>query len=282
VLVGGRSVRMGTAKAALEWHGSTLLTRTAGVVSRAVDGPVAVVRAPGQALPPLPADVEVVDDPVAGRGPLQGIAAGLAAVAGRAPSAVVCAVDLPFLHPAFLRRVLRELRADEKVDVALPVAHGHAQPLAAAYRTALAPRIAELVENGRLRPGELFVSLRVLRLDEAALLGDAALAAADPRLDSLYNVNTPGDYREARTRPAPVVRVRRFGTLAAAGPRGPQTVRAATLGAAAAAVDVVLDSHVVAVLDDGTGVERSWSDPATPLVAGDSVAFLPAASGRFR
>jgi molybdopterin-guanine dinucleotide biosynthesis protein A len=64
--------------------------------------------------------------------------------------------------------------------------------------------------------------------------------------------------------------------------RGPQNLRAATLGAAAAAVDVVLDRRVVAVLDDGTGVERTGSDPGTPLVAGDSVAFLPVEGGRLR
>ena len=33
VLAGGRSSRMGTPKAALEWHGSTLLRRTVGIVA---------------------------------------------------------------------------------------------------------------------------------------------------------------------------------------------------------------------------------------------------------
>ncbi|HEV2753369.1 MAG TPA: NTP transferase domain-containing protein, partial [Solirubrobacteraceae bacterium] len=62
VLAGGRSTRMGAAKAALEWHGSTLLRRVAGLVARGVDGPVVVVRAPGQALPALPATIELADD----------------------------------------------------------------------------------------------------------------------------------------------------------------------------------------------------------------------------
>src|SRR5215213_7709623 len=57
VLAGGRSSRMGTPKAALEWHGSTLLRRVVGVVARSVDGPVVVVRAPGQQLPALPGGV---------------------------------------------------------------------------------------------------------------------------------------------------------------------------------------------------------------------------------
>jgi len=267
-------VRMGVAKAGLEWHGSTLLRRAVGVVGRSVDGPVVVVRAPGQALPALPPDAEVVDDPVAGRGPLQGILTGLATVARRAPIALVCAVDLPLLHPAFLRRIARELRADAALDVALPVALGHAQPLAAAYRTALAPIAAELLDAGRLRAGMLFERARVLPLDEAALLADPVLAAVDPELDSLRNVNTPEEYREARARPAPAVRARCYGALATALDTGPRTVRAATLQVAATAVGVTLDRSVVAVIDERGASDTTVSDPATPLVTGDAVAFL--------
>ena len=276
VLVGGRSARMGRAKAGLEWHGSTLLQRTVGVVARAVDGPVLVVGAPDQRLPPLPPRVQVVDDPVPGRGPLQGIATGLAAAARHATVATVTAVDLPHLHPAFLRRVVRELRADASVDVALPVARGHAQPLAAAYRTGLAPRVAALVDGGTLRAQSLFERCRVLRLDEAALLTDPDLAAADPRLDSLVNVNTPAEYEEARARLAPAVQVRCFGPLHTCVEHGPRTVRAATLRIAAQTLDLVLDGSVVAVVtDSGGGVGLRTTDPEMPLLAGDTVAFLP-------
>ncbi|MGB8961439.1 MAG: molybdenum cofactor guanylyltransferase, partial [Pseudonocardiaceae bacterium] len=112
VLAGGRSSRMGAPKAELEWHGSTLLRRTVGVLARSVEGPLLVVRAAGQSLPEMPAQVEVVDDPEEGLGPLQGIAAGLGALAGRAQAAFVCSTDLPFLHPAFVRRVLSALTDD--------------------------------------------------------------------------------------------------------------------------------------------------------------------------
>ena len=60
MLAGGRSTRMGRPKANLEWHGSTLLHRVTGIVGRAVDGPVVVVRAPDQELPELPPGVRVV------------------------------------------------------------------------------------------------------------------------------------------------------------------------------------------------------------------------------
>jgi molybdenum cofactor guanylyltransferase len=272
VLAGGRSSRMGTPKAALEWHGSTLLRRTAGILSRVADGPVVVVRAPGQPLPDLPAAVEVVDDPREGLGPVQGLAAGLAAVAGRAEIAFVCSTDLPFLHPAFARRVLRA--AAEGADVALPIARGHPQPLAAAYRASLAPAAARLVREQRLRPAFLFDECAVTRLDEAALREDPVLAALDPDLDSVLNVNEPADYQRARARQAPPVTIQRFGALAD-GDRGPRLVHAATVAAAAAAAGLDLGRHVVAALN-GDQITR---DGQVPLAAGDTVFFLAADAG---
>src|ERR671910_436371 len=70
VLAGGRSRRVGTPKAWLDWHGSTLLRRACGIVARGTSGPVLVVRAPGQELPPLPDGVRVVEDAREGQGPL--------------------------------------------------------------------------------------------------------------------------------------------------------------------------------------------------------------------
>lgn len=226
---------MGTSKAWLEWDGGTLLAHTLDVLAAALDGPLVVVRAAGQELPALPDAVEVLDDEVPDRGPLPAIGTGLGRVADRAAMAFVASVDMPLLHPAFVARVLdalsgpppgsppglpagpaAEVRAGLSEgagvaslpavgdtgahDVALPVAHGHHQPLAAAYRTSLAGVIGELVQAGIGRPPSLFDRVRVLRLDEPALLADRALAGQDPDLDSLTNVNTPAEYRAARAR----------------------------------------------------------------------------------
>ncbi|SRR6266851_609791 len=272
VLAGGRSSRMGTPKAALEWHGSTLLRRTVGIIARVTGGPVVVVRARGQDLPALPPDIEVVDDPRAGKGPVQGLAAGLAAVADRADVAFVSSTDLPFLHPAFVRRVLRAVR--EGADVGLPVARGFPQPLAASYRTALASAAERLVQADRLRPAFLFDECVVSRLDEAALLADPVLAALDPGLDSVLNINEPGDYRTARSKPAPEVTIQRRGVLAD-GHRAPETVRAATVAQAAAAVGLDFSGHVTAALNG----DQITSDGQTPLATGDTLFFLPADPG---
>ncbi|UBU09207.1 molybdenum cofactor guanylyltransferase [Nonomuraea gerenzanensis] len=273
VLAGGRSTRMGRPKAWLEWHGSTLLYRATAVLARTVDGPVVVVAAPGQELPPLPQGVSVAEDPVEGLGPMQGLAVGLAAVADRAETAFVCSTDMPFLHPAFVRRVLRALTPG--TDVALPVARGFRQPLAAGYRTALAGLVAGLLAEGDLRPGMLFKHCEVGRLSDEELLADRELARHDPELESVVNVNSPDDYAAARDREPPEVTVERFGALARNGGHRPHAVRAATLGAAAAAVGLTLDRHVVAALN-GDQVTR---DTALPLVTGDTVAFLSADAG---
>lgn len=272
VLAGGRSSRMGTSKACLEWHGSTLLRRVTGIVSRGVDGPVVVVRAPGQILPPLPEDIEVLDDPTEGRGPLQGIAVGLSALAGRAERAFVCSTDLPLLHPAFVRRVTRD---GAGVDVVLPVVGGHRQPLAACYRTALGEAATRLVATDRLRPAFLFEQSQVDELDDAALLADPVLRRADPELDSVAGVNSPQEYDRARQRPAPTVTVQRFGVLARAGENGETRVQAATLADAVRAVGLTLSRHLLAALN-GDQMSR---DPELPLVAGDVVAFLSADVG---
>lgn len=245
---------MGTAKAALEWHGSTLLFRATAVLARAVDGPVVVVAAPGQVLPALPAGVTVVEDPVEGLGPVQGLAAGLAALEGQVDGAFVCATDLPFLHPAFVRRVLRDLTEDEAVDVVLPVARGFRQPLAAAYRTRIAGLVAELLAQGKRKPGMIYERCAVRQLDDAALLADPVLAKYDPALDSVVNVNDQQDYAAARATAPPEIHVEIDGET--------RTVRAATVGA-------VVEPGRAAVLDGNPVTDRRW-----PLVAGDTLTLV--------
>jgi molybdenum cofactor guanylyltransferase len=274
VLAGGRSTRMGRPKANLEWHGSTLLHRVTGIVGRAVEGPVVVVRSPGQELPALPPWVRVVEDAAEGRGPLQGLAAGLAAVRDEAELAYVSSTDVPLLHPAFVRAVVRAA-IDPNVDVALPAVHGYTHPLAAAYRTSLVESVERLIAEDRLRTGFLFDDARVRELSEDDLLRDPDLADADPELLSVLNLNEPDDYERARARAAPNVTVRRYGTLGSSLGREPIAIRAATLEAAATAAGVALDRHVVAAVN-GDQITR---DPELPLAGGDEIAFLAADAG---
>lgn len=187
VLCGGRSTRMGQPKAWLPIGGETMLTRVVSVL-RSVVAPVVAVAAVGQPLPALPAGVEVVRDDQPGRGPLQGLAGGLAALAGRASAAYVSSCDVPFLRPAFVRRLI-DLLGDHAICV--PHVGGHHHPLAAVYRLEVLPVVRQLLDADRLRPFFLFEAAAT-RFVEAGELVDA-----DPDLASLRNVNTPDEYAQA-------------------------------------------------------------------------------------
>jgi molybdopterin-guanine dinucleotide biosynthesis protein A len=96
---------MGRPKAWLRVGTELMLPRVVRLVREAV-GSAVVVAAPDQDVPPLPTDVRIVRDAVAGEGPLAGLAAGLAALAGRADVMYLSACDVPLLEPAFVRRVV--------------------------------------------------------------------------------------------------------------------------------------------------------------------------------
>ncbi|HET7428085.1 MAG TPA: molybdenum cofactor guanylyltransferase, partial [Gaiellales bacterium] len=180
---------MGTPKALLDWHGSTLVERVAGLLAR-VAAPVVIVAAPGQELPDVPG-AETAVDASPGRGPLEGIAAGLRALQGRCDRAFVAATDLPLMHPAFVSAVLDALQG----EAAAPASDGRVHPLAAAYRVSRLDLAEHLLAAGELRASAL-----------AQGAGTRALPAAElPHPESLRNVNTPDDYRTLLALPEPMV-----------------------------------------------------------------------------
>jgi molybdopterin-guanine dinucleotide biosynthesis protein A len=172
---------MGTPKADLDWHGTPLVAHVASTLRDALGGgPVVVVRAPGQVLPTLPPGVAVAEDARPGAGPLQGVAAGLAAVAAATEAAVVVATDQPWAAAV----VPRLLAAREPGDRAVAFA---GEPLGALYATALAALAEERLAGG----GD--TSLRgLLAAAGARLLEPDAEARA-----ALRSLDTPEAYRAA-------------------------------------------------------------------------------------
>jgi molybdopterin-guanine dinucleotide biosynthesis protein A len=85
----------------------------------------------------------------------------------------------------------------EGYDIAVPRSDGHHHPLAAVYACAVRGEAAALLEEDRRRPFFLFERVRTLIVEPGQLLADPRLAAADPALRSLWNVNAPEDYEAA-------------------------------------------------------------------------------------
>ena len=187
ILCGGRSSRMGLPKLALPFGPEVMLQRIVRLLREACTS-VVVVAAPGQELPKSPDDLIVTRDKREGRGPLEGLSAGLAALPEDVEAAYATSCDVPFLCAAFVRRMF-ELLGDHAV--AVPVSGGFQHPLAAVYRPSVLEPIDRLLAADRLRPAFLFESVATRRVTEAELRD------VDPELNTLKNLNQPADYLAA-------------------------------------------------------------------------------------
>jgi molybdopterin-guanine dinucleotide biosynthesis protein A len=183
-LAGGKSSRMGTPKAWLEFDGRPLLShlveRMLGVFPEAV-----VVTAPGQAVPETHARIVYDENP--GEGPVAGLVVGLREVTR--PLAFVSSCDTPFLSPD-LACYLANVAAC--YDVAVPEWEGRLHPLHAVYRAAVQPLLQQQLAEGRRRPVDLFDRVRTM------VVREPELRTLDPEGRSFLNMNTPGDYERAR------------------------------------------------------------------------------------
>ena len=105
VLCGGKSTRMGTSKALLPFGPETMLQRVVRLLSEVVS-PIVVVAAIDQDLPQLPSGVIVTRDENEGRGPLEGLRAGLKALPTTVDAAYVTSCDVPLLETGFVRQMI--------------------------------------------------------------------------------------------------------------------------------------------------------------------------------
>ncbi len=161
-----------------------MLPRVVRLLSVEVD-PIVVVSARDQELPPLPAEVRLIHDEQEGRGPLQGLAAGLAALDEQMDAAFVSSCDVPFLRPPFVRRMIDLLESDQ---VCVPRIDGRPHPLAAVYRVDVLDEVRRLLVENRLRLMDLYERVPTHFVDAGELRD------VDPMLESLANVNTPEEY----------------------------------------------------------------------------------------
>jgi molybdopterin-guanine dinucleotide biosynthesis protein A len=178
---------MGSPKALLAFGAETMLQRVVRLLGTIVS-PIVVVAAPQQSLPELPRDVSVTRDEQEGRGPLEGLRAGLKALPSSVEVAYVTSCDVPLLVPGFVRQMI-DLLGDH--DIAVMEIDGFPHPLSAVYRRGTLPHVETLLAQDRLRPVFLFEMVRTRRVQAAEM------TAADPELLTLRNLNTREDYLDA-------------------------------------------------------------------------------------
>jgi len=149
---------------------------------------VVVVAAERQPLPDLPTDVILVRDELEGRGPLEGLRAGLTALPADVDQAFVSSCDVPLIVPAFVTRMIEFANG---YDIAVMETDGFPHPLSAVYRRATLPHVESLLAEDRLRPAFLFDAVRTRRVQAGEMAG------VDPELLTLRNLNTRADYSSA-------------------------------------------------------------------------------------
>ena len=282
ILGGGLSRRMGRPKATLPIGGETMLARVARIVSE-VASPIVVVSAPDGSPPRLDRPFIQARDEVSGRGPLQGLAAGLRALPPEVEFAYATATDVPFLEPRWVS-YLSESIGDH--DLAIPLVDGFHHPLAALYRrSTILPTIDRLLTADRLRPVYLMESCRT------RIVTEAEYRAVDPSAGTLRNLNTPEDYRAALiyagfTAPNVVFELHGVPRLRAGFARLP--CRAWNLGEALDALAQAAPALRETALPDGEihpayrlniNGDRFATERSTLLVEGDELLFLSADVG---
>jgi len=186
VLCGGKSTRMGRSKALLPFGPETMLQRVVRLLGSVVQ-PIVAVAAVDQVLSTLPASVIVTRDEREGRGPLEGLRAGLKALPPDVEGAYVTSCDVPLLVPGFVGEMLN---LADGFDIAVMEVDGFVHPLSAVYCRTTLPYVEDLLARDRLRPAFLFDAVRTRRVTAAEI-------TSDPDLRTLRNLNTPEDYQRA-------------------------------------------------------------------------------------
>jgi molybdopterin-guanine dinucleotide biosynthesis protein A len=178
---------MGTSKALLPFGPETMLQRVVRILGTVVS-PIVAVAAADQELPELPEDVIITRDEKQGRGPLEGLRAGLKALPESVEFAYVTSCDVPLLVPGF---AVRMIELTDGHDIAVMEIDGFPHPLSAVYRRDTLPHVEALLANDRLRPVFLFEAVRTRRVRPAEM------TSVDPDLRTLRNLNTTDDYLDA-------------------------------------------------------------------------------------
>lgn len=186
ILIGGRSERMGQAKALVELAGIPLWRRAVKSLTPFVSDIVFLGTVTGFA--PPPPFRQIADNP-SGIGPLGGLVAGLEQSGFE--HHLLLAVDYPLVSPTFLQSLCDRAEGYEAV---CGMNGEFVEPLVGYFHADCAPVIRRMLHEGELRTHRLIGWVKNLVISEAEML------KIDPSKSTYFNVNTPSDLLEAETR----------------------------------------------------------------------------------
>src|SRR5271169_3582701 len=187
ILAGGRSSRMGTDKAFVDYDGRPLLLRALDL-ARSLTADVRIVGNREKFAQFAP----VVEDIFLDRGPLGGIHAAL--LASPTDLNLMLAVDMPFVPLAFLRYLIGQACDAPEAAVVVPRGDGGWQPLCAVYRREFAAAADGALRAGRNRIDRLYDKVRAKVVEQEKWEG----AGFSPAI--FRNLNTIEDLEAEKQR----------------------------------------------------------------------------------
>jgi molybdopterin-guanine dinucleotide biosynthesis protein A len=183
IQAGGRSTRMGRDKALVPLGGRPLIEHVLERV-RGLGDEVLITTNNPQSLSYL--GLPLVGDDHPGAGALYGLLTALTHARGERVLVVGC--DMPFLQRALLDHLVRLSQAYQAV---VPFVQGNYEPLLAVYAKSALPAIRGALDAGQRRVISFFPHIHLRTVTEEEL------DALDPEGLSFFNVNTPGDLKQA-------------------------------------------------------------------------------------
>ncbi len=187
ILAGGKSTRMGTDKAFVEFEGQPLLARALDL-ARSVSSDLWIVGTKERFAGFAP----VLEDIFRDCGPLGGIHAAL--LGSTTELNLMLAVDMPFVSRAFLQYLVAEAQTAPDAAVIVPRSDGRRQPLCAIYRREFAVVAERALRARQNRIDRLFDEVHTRLIEEEELEGGGFSTAI------FRNMNTPEELQAEKRR----------------------------------------------------------------------------------
>ena len=185
ILAGGKSRRMGTNKAFLDFKGKTFLKRQIDLLSDTFDE---IIISANSLSEYKGFNTNVVKDIYPEKGPLGGIYTGL--INSSSFYTFVLACDMPFVESSLIKQLEAYTKIEpEKYDVIVPLNGKRLEPLHAFYSKNCIEPIKNQIENNNLRITNFFPNVKVKTIEISSVTG------LDNPVNSLSNLNTPEEYK---------------------------------------------------------------------------------------
>ncbi len=178
ILAGGKSSRMGTDKAFLDFEGKTLLNHAIALLH--IHFPLLLISSNNNELSRL--KIKVVNDEVLNCGPLGGVFSCLKQ--SETEWNFILSVDSPFVHSGFISALKNELI---EVDAVVPVHKKGSEPLIAFYNKSCLPAMQKQLNSGNYKMQSLLNEVNTKWVDSEKWI------AKYPKI--FRNLNNPSDLK---------------------------------------------------------------------------------------